>query len=1390
MNPALIFSGLTFVFDGLTLKEKNDTITKVKNNGGTISYSLGPKVTHLAVSNNFSPTPYQADIIARHSITTVRADFIHESIKQGEILPANEFLVENVLSTDTSDSASPASSTDEIPAPSGVVIVEPSVIEEEPTPAVSSPVVKKKIISGRNKNQKKVIVVQQGPVEQTTDLMDTTSEKPKVLKFTRDDMDSCKLLLSASLPGGKAKKLLGRLKETVELDSPALVDTSGYLVKQVCCGAYHSALISHAGQLMTWGKGGARLGHGGGKVLKPTVVPGMEDCVKLACSSTQTAVLTADRQLNVFDDNLGKVHFSASHCGDIVEIYSGNGLTAIRNTSGAVYFVGNFMKQTYSLESPIAEEISSVSFGAEHCLLLSKDGTIKSFGSNGSGQLGLGDKTERSAAEVIKGLANVRSIIAGERHSAAVTHEGALYVWGASPHGREDMLMPVKHLTSENIEKLEMSKENLIALSSNGQVLSWPLDCFGSRNYSDLNENLVRMENVSNISCGAHFFMMEIYDCAPIAHQFVEHGTPDIIVNLMDILGDEAFGLTNGDKCTLLHTTVYNENSAAVLTALLDARSGWNLDAKNAQGKTPAALFVSHEDLGALEIVAERGAELESALVLISELPYTNEQIVELLLEYSVDRTSFFEKNVIEVSKTIIDKVARAGGLLGFDFAPASDICTYAREGKLYNLAPKYKAKYPSNIGMVRGKDDQLLAHKLATALQCYGTRMFSDTWSHPDFIAGDVASLLALLTKTSVKDKTFLNRLLNAYSSGKHIIPVWVDDEAMDITIEAKKKLKTLFVKSGVRFHFSAAEVESEEHKHRVRNFAKQLLAFNTKSLHAPRQPKVSVDDFSYSEENAPVKSTKSPEFRVYVSTTLHDMIEERELLLTKVFPEIERLCAERGVPFSFVDMNAGLDSDILDNESRLQSGFTLIDQSTCFVGLFGERYGWHSQYGGADQFAKNIELVAQSGHKWVSAFENRSINELEVIHGVLKYVPSDKLGSFAESYDETMQGEIPRDALFYYREQSYIQKIPIKKKPQFVSESYSAKSLLNDMKYRINLAGLPSKGYRQPSDFAQEILNDLKKALDRQFPPTMDPVTAADIEIYRQQRIVQHIKDSSVPVFKTQRSLVHSYINSRARQPFTITGDECSGKTHFLASIAAEYSKYSPEALVMFFTVDTKNSQNDVVKNSIVRQIRSRYGERDGDSKTFTEWLSYAGRQAPVLLLIDEIHRLKSFWSEDELLPRNVKLVVTRSTAEPYTSPFSSLLNIDSSELEIFVSHCFEMNKNVTRVFDEAEVKQRILDLPQVKTLAFTSFLVDEVSRVSLPEEVDEIIAKFKGLGTVVDVLKEILLPKLRKEFSNFEQVLQVVFFAGSSLTEAFKNGISFERYCRLKYLLKVPL
>ncbi len=61
-----------------------------------------------------------------------------------------------------------------------------------------------------------------------------------------------------------------------------------------------------------------------------------------------------------------------------------------------------------------------------------------------------------------------------------------------------------------------------------------------------------------------------------------------------------------------------------------------------------------------------------------------------MLLEYKVDRTCFFEREVIDVPKAIVRKVAQAGGLLGLDFASSSHIAEYASEGKISALVAKY----------------------------------------------------------------------------------------------------------------------------------------------------------------------------------------------------------------------------------------------------------------------------------------------------------------------------------------------------------------------------------------------------------------------------------------------------------------------------------------------------------------------------------------------------------------------------------------------------------------------------------------------------------------------------------------------------------------------------
>jgi len=89
----------------------------------------------------------------------------------------------------------------------------------------------------------------------------------------------------------------------------------------------------------------------------------------------------------VFED-YGQTSYDTSACGIIADIRSGNGVTSIRNVENTVYLLGKFMKKNYGLDAPIGDEFLSVTFGAEHCLLLTTRGTVMSFGRNGSGQLG------------------------------------------------------------------------------------------------------------------------------------------------------------------------------------------------------------------------------------------------------------------------------------------------------------------------------------------------------------------------------------------------------------------------------------------------------------------------------------------------------------------------------------------------------------------------------------------------------------------------------------------------------------------------------------------------------------------------------------------------------------------------------------------------------------------------------------------------------------------------------------------------------------------------------------------------------------------------------------------------------------------------------------------
>jgi len=81
----------------------------------------------------------------------------------------------------------------------------------------------------------------------------------------------------------------------------------------------------------------------------------------------------------------------------------------------------------------------------------------------------------------------------------------------------------------------------------------------------------------------------------------------------------------------------------------------------------------------------------------------------------------------------------------------------------------------------------------------------------------------------------------------------------------------------------------------------------------------------------------------RVFVSSTFRDMHAERDELTKRTFPQLRKLCEQRGVTWGEVDLRWGV-TDEQKAEGKVLP-ICLAEIQRCrpyFVGLLGQRYGW----------------------------------------------------------------------------------------------------------------------------------------------------------------------------------------------------------------------------------------------------------------------------------------------------------------------------------------------------------------------------------------------------------------------------------------------------------------
>lgn len=133
-------------------------------------------------------------------------------------------------------------------------------------------------------------------------------------------------------------------------------------------------------------------------------------------------------------------------------------------------------------------------YGFNHALVLKSDGTVVAFGQNNVGQLGNGENNlnrnsfSSNPVNVVQ-LRNVIQVIAGSEHSAALTENGEVYIWGRNQYGNLGngiispantvQSVPVKVEGLSKIKQIANGRDHILALTSDGKIYSWGLNASG-----------------------------------------------------------------------------------------------------------------------------------------------------------------------------------------------------------------------------------------------------------------------------------------------------------------------------------------------------------------------------------------------------------------------------------------------------------------------------------------------------------------------------------------------------------------------------------------------------------------------------------------------------------------------------------------------------------------------------------------------------------------------------------------------------------------------------------------------------------------------------------------------------------------------------------------------
>ena len=354
--------------------------------------------------------------------------------------------------------------------------------------------------------------------------------------------------------------------------------------------------------------------------------------------------------------------------------------------------------------------------------------------------------------------------------------------------------------------------------------------------------------------------------------------------------------------------------------------------------------------------------------------------------------------------------------------------------------------------------------------------------------------------------------------------------------------------------------------------------------------------------------------QIRIFISSTFRDMMQERDYLITRIFPALRRYCEDRDISLFELDLRWGVTQEESENQMAFKICLNEVDNTKpFFIGLLGERYGWVPD-------EKTIEQMKPTNvfeeYEWLltEMKKKKSITEVEM-----------QEGAFLPGKDEEI------NAYFYFRSP----------KMNTLDEHREEKgshgeTMLSELKERIrNNSKYDTYEYESIEQLGHQVEEDFKALVDKLFPEQ------GHLSDFEKERLQQHVylksKTRAYIENPAWLSFLDNFLQSNESMA-AITGESGMGKCALLANwIVKRINQNVFNEKVLYHFIGVSQSEGDYCKiiQRLMEEVRFIYNHPKKQKDTQTTSLLNNDYQNPADLIKELQDLLLS-------IPKDQKLII----------------------------------------------------------------------------------------------------------------------------------------------------